>query len=404
MKVTLEDVKKAQHNISSIIKETNLEPSKTLTDLCGTPIYLKTENLQKTGSFKIRGAANKISQLYKEKSAYGVVAASAGNHAQGVAYASEKHGMSSVIVMPEGAPIIKATATSQYGANVILKGKNYDQCYQIAKEISQNENRPYVHAFDDPHIIAGQGTIGLELLKQLPTIENVLLPMGGGGLIAGALLAIKEQNPKVRIIGVQSEAATPIYSKLKKIKNSKFAAKSMADGILVKEPGELPMVIIEKYLDEAVTVSEEEIARAILFVLERCKLVVEGAAATTVAALLYNKVQNLKGNTVAVLTGGNIDINVISSIIRRGLVKADRIAFLEVAIEDNPGELNKLLTIFAQNGVNIININHNRLSPDVPINFAKVDVCLETRGQSHLNKVLKSLQKELISVKFKNNI
>ncbi|WP_350343729.1 threonine ammonia-lyase [Proteinivorax tanatarense] len=404
MELGLSHIKKARNDIVQIIKKTGLEQSNTLSELCETSIYLKTENLQKTGSFKIRGAANKIYNLKEKGGLSGVVAASAGNHAQGVAYASSKYGMPSVIVMPEGAPIVKATATRQYGAEVIIKGKNYDQCYEIAKDICKKDKKEYVHAFDDPYVIAGQGTVGLELLEQLPSLDNIIIPMGGGGLIAGVLLAVKELKPKVRVIGVQIQGSSPIYNKMKKIKSDDKQIKSMADGIMVNKPGQLPMAIIDKYLDDAITVTEEEITRGTLFGLERCKLVIEGAAATTLSALLYNKISNLKGKTVAVLTGGNIDINVISSIIQRGLVEANRVAFLEVVLADVPGELNKLLLNFAQSKANVIKISHNRLSSDVPLNHAKVNVCIETRSKTHLQEIVQTLKKEPFYVKFKNNI
>ncbi|SHK08055.1 L-threonine ammonia-lyase [Anaerobranca californiensis DSM 14826] len=393
MKLTLQDIQRAERNIKGFIRKTPLEKSHTITEMIGQPVYFKYENLQKTGSFKLRGAANKIINLWEEGKTKGVIAASAGNHAQGVAFAATRLGIKAKILMPKGAPITKISATEGYGAEVILEGNTYDDCYNYAIYLAEKENLTYVHAFDDPQVIAGQGTIGLEILEQLPSVKNVIVPIGGGGLMAGVLLAIKESNPNVRVIGVQASGAAAMVQSIKSgLLSATAHVNTIADGIAVKKPGELTYSIIKNYIDDIVTVEEEEISRAILLLLERSKTVVEGAGATTVASLIYSKVPDIKGETVTVLSGGNIDPTTISTLIERGMVKAGRKTFIEVVLQDCPGQLQKLLEVIAANEANVIAVNHDRLSPHIPIKHAKVNLTLETRDLNHGKKILEKLK------------
>lgn len=393
MKLTLQDIQRAERNIKGFIRKTPLEKSHTITEIIGQPVYFKYENLQKTGSFKLRGAANKIINLWEEGKTKGVIAASAGNHAQGVAFAATRLGIKAKILMPKGAPITKISATEGYGAEVILEGNTYDDCYNYAIYLAEKENLTYVHAFDDPQVIAGQGTIGLEILEQLPSVKNVIVPIGGGGLMAGVLLAIKESNPNVRVIGVQASGAAAMVQSIKSgLLSVTTHVNTIADGIAVKKPGELTYSIIKNYIDDIVTVEEEEISRAILLLLERSKTVVEGAGATTVASLIYSKVPDIKGDTVTVLSGGNIDPTTISTLIERGMVKAGRKTFIEVVLQDRPGQLQKLLEVIAANEANVIAVNHDRLSPYIPIKHAKVNLTLETRDLNHGKKILEKLK------------
>ncbi len=403
--ITLNDIVKSKQNMKDIIRVTALEKSNTLSEMMGEEIYLKYENRQKTGSFKLRGATNKMLSLIKEGKPNGVIAASAGNHAQGLAFASTKLNVLSKIVMPEGAPITKVMATKGYGAEVIQKGLTYDDCYTHAKALADKEGLTYVHAFDDKEVITGQGTIGLEILEQLPHVKNIVVPIGGGGLLAGILIAIKESNPNVKVIGVQSEGAKAMVSSVKMGKLIQTdEVNTIADGIAVKRPGDLTFALINKYIDEMVTVDEEEIARSLLLLLERCKTVVEGAAAVSVAAILYNKIANLSGKTVALLSGGNIDPNILSRIIERGMIKAGKTTFLEVIVHDIPGSLQRLLRVIADNKANVIAVNHDRLNPKVPVKFAQVNLMLETMDQNHGDRIIKQLKLEGFAPKKVNNL
>ncbi|QNO14879.1 threonine ammonia-lyase [Alkalicella caledoniensis] len=405
MEITLDDVKKSQKKIAEIVRVTPLEKSQTLTQLVGQEIFLKYENMQKTGSFKLRGATSKILSLSEEGKREGVIAASAGNHAQGVAFAATKSNMLSKIVMPEGAPITKIMATQGYGAEVILKGLTYDDCYQHAMELAKEKKLNYVHAFNDKDVIAGQGTIGLEIISQLQDVKNIIVPIGGGGLLAGILLAVKELNPSIRVIGVQAEGASAMVNSVKMGKLTQTdMVNTIADGIAVKKPGDLTFTLINKYIDDVVTVDEEEIARAILLLLERNKTMVEGAAAVTVAALIYNKIDNLKGKTVAVLSGGNIDPNILSRIIERGMIKAGKTTFLEVVLQDIPGSLQRLLGTIALHKANVIAVNHDRLNPKIPIKYAKVNLMLETRDLAHGENIVKELLKSGYSAQILENL
>lgn len=391
--VTLQQILEARQRLAGVSRRTPLDQSETFSVMTGCQVFFKLENLQKTGSFKLRGAYNKIAALGRE-AANGVVAASAGNHAQGVAFAASRAGIPATIVMPEGAPITKVQATEAYGAKVVLKGQVYDEAFAAAEEIQRQSGAVFVHAFDDPLVIAGQGTVGLELLEELPDVEAVLVPIGGGGLISGVGCAIKEQKPNVQIIGVQAAAAPSMLEACRtgKVQELK-SAYTIADGIAVRRPGQLTFDMVRKYVDQIVTVDDEEIAWSILMLLERSKLVVEGAGAVGLAALLYKKC-GLAGKKVAiVLSGGNIDVNVVSIIIERGLVKAGRYLRLRTVITDKPGSLQRLVGCLAQSGANIISIVHDRIKPNVPLKQAEVEISLETRNHQHIEQIVETMHK-----------
>lgn len=351
-------------------------------------IYLKSENFQLTGSFKLRGAYYKISTLTPEEAAKGVIACSAGNHAQGVALSATRKGIKSVICMPAGAPISKVEATKGYGGEVVLVPGVYDDAAKKAEELMQEEGYTFVHPFNDEKVIAGQGTIGLEIIQQLPDVEAVYVPIGGGGLISGVSYAIKALKPDCKVIGVQALGAPSMYESRKKgevIELEKVA--TIADGIAVKKPGDLTFEICQKYVDEIVTVSEEEIATAILTLMEKQKTVAEGAGATALAAAMFDKA-NLKGKkSVCIVSGGNIDVNTLSRVITQGLNKTGRIANIETKVVDKPGQLISLLQLISHTGANIISINHEREDLRSEVNSCVVTMVLETRNTEHVNQI-----------------
>jgi len=390
--LTPEMIKKARQRLQGVIHETPLDFSATFSRLTGSQIYLKLENLQKTGSFKIRGAYNKICTLDEASRKKGVIAASAGNHAQGVAFAARRAGINSVVVMPRNAPVSKVVATQEYGAQVILAGEDYDQAFAHALAIQKETGAAFIHSFDDPQVIAGQGTIALELLAALPDLDAVVVPVGGGGLLAGIALAAKTAKPAAKIIGVQSKSAPAVYLFLKEKEIPALpGGRTIADGINVRRPGKLTLELISRYVDEVVLVEEEEIAQAILLLLERSKLVVEGAGAAGLAALLHGKI-SLPGRKVAVvLSGGNVDINIISIIIERGLVKSGRRLNVSVLLPDQPGSLSQMLALLAGVRANLISVSHDRIKPEVPLREAEVNLVLETRDRGHVELVLETL-------------
>lgn len=399
--LTLNDLLKAQKNLQGITHITNLDYSTTFSRIAGADVYLKTENLQKTGSFKIRGAYNKIAQLSEEEKARGVIAASAGNHAQGVAFASRRAGMQSSIVMPEGTPLSKVAATKGYGAHVVLHGQVYDDAYQKAREIQENTGATFIHAFDDLQVIAGQGTIGLEILAELPETEIMFVPIGGGGLASGVAAAAKLTNPSVKIIGVEAEGAACFKASREQGKKCNLtSAHTIADGIAVKCPGELTYQLLEQYLDDVVTVTDEEIASTILLLLERAKLMVEGAGAAALAAILYHKYPVVDKKTVAVISGGNIDVNMISLIIEKGLVKTGRRIGISTTMMDKPGNLQDFLQSIAKERGNIISIEHDRAQAYLPVDKARVKTVLEIQGKEHLEKIINSLESKGFKVEF----
>lgn len=392
--VTINDIKQAQQRMNGVVHNTPLDFSSTFSSMSGAEIYLKLENLQKTGSFKIRGAYNKVQSLSPVEREKGVIAASAGNHAQGVAYGASKAGIQSTIVMPEVAPLAKIMATRGYGAEVVLSGEVYDEAFNTAKKIQEQTGKTFIHAFDDAAVIAGQGTIGLEILKDLADVSAIVVPVGGGGLIAGVATAVKALAPQVKVYGVQAQGAPSMQlSYQKHTKTIIRDAVTMADGIAVKVPGDLTFKIINDLVDDIVTVDDEAIANAILLMLERSKLMVEGAGAVGLAAILQGKIP-AKGRVVSVISGGNIDVNFISRIIERGLVKAGRRVRISTHIVDRPGALQKLLTLVAKSKANVIHVYHDRVERNVPLGQAVVEISLETRDVLHTDEILAMLRSQ----------
>ncbi len=382
-KVTLEMIQDAREALKGVAE---LTPMVTSTRL-GKNLYIKSENLQKTGSFKIRGAYNKIRSLTPEEAKRGVIACSAGNHAQGVALSATKLGIKSVICMPEGAPILKVEATRGYGAEVVLVPGIYDDAAREAERLSKEKGYTFAHPFNDPYVIAGQGTIGLDILDQVPDVDQVIVPIGGGGLISGVAVAIKSMRPNVKVIGVQAATVPSMYVSRRngEITTVKDGA-TIADGIHVLTPGDLTYDIVSKYVDDIVTVSEDEIAAAIVALLEGPKTVAEGAGATSVAAYLFNKVDtSLK--TVALVSGGNVDITTLSRIITKGLQKTGRIVQLSTKLIDKAGNLAQLLGCVADTGANVLNIEHEREDAKTEVNSCVVTLTLETRDQAHIQKI-----------------
>jgi len=400
--LNVEKIQKAARRLEGVIHPTPLDFSATFSRLTGSQVYLKLENLQKTGSFKIRGAYNKICILDEASRQKGVIAASAGNHAQGVAYAATRAGITALVVMPENAPVAKVTATQGYGARVVLAGEDYDQAFAHALALQKETGATFIHSFDDSEIIAGQGTIALELLAGLPDLDAVVVPVGGGGLIAGIALAVKTLRPAVKVIGVQAKSAPAVYLFFHQRESAPPpAGRTIADGINVRRPGRLTSELIARFVDDVVLVDEEEIAEAILLLLERSKLVVEGAGAVGLAALLHGKI-SLPGKKVAVvLSGGNVDINVVSIIIERGLVKSGRRLKVSVLLPDQPGSLSRLLALLAAARANLISVSHDRIKPEVPLREAEVNLVLETRDADHRHLILDTLAQN--GYKVKNN-
>jgi threonine dehydratase len=393
--VTLADILKAKIALEGHVRPTPLSHSPSISTQMGMPVYLKAENLQRAGSFKIRGAFNKIYSLTDEEKAHGVICASAGNHAQGVALAAQSLGISATICMPEGAPITKVEATLNYGAKVVLHGLSYDDAFERAQELQKEFGYTFIHGFDDPYTIAGQGTIGLEIIADLPDVATVFVPIGGGGLASGVALAIKSLKPNVRVIGVQAAGAPAIYLSLQKGELVNTATvRTIADGIAIKRPGVLNWELIKQYVDEVVLVDEEEIAESILVLLERAKLMVEGAGAVGLAAFMGNKAANVEGPVCVILSGGNIDVNVLSRIIERGLVKAGRYIRLSTFVPDRPGGLHQLLATVAHAGANVINVHHERWLNKSTIGEVEIDLSLETRDARHVEEILIKLKAE----------
>lgn len=401
--ISLGDIKRAYERLKGTAKKTTIDESRTLSEMTGNRVFLKAENLQKTGAFKIRGAFNKIMSLTGNEKAKGVIAASAGNHAQGVALAATSAGILSTIVMPEGAPVTKVTATKGYGASVILWGQSYDDAYKKALEIQSQTGATFVHAFDDPDVIAGQGTIALEILEEIPETQYIIVPVGGGGLISGIAVAAKALKPDIKVIGVQAEGAASAFVSRSNNRITELASvRTIADGIAVKKIGKLTFSVIQKYVDDIVTVKDEEIAHAVLNLLERSKLVVEGAGAVGVAALMYNKIDVKNSNIVVLLSGGNIDVNMISRIIEKGLIESGRYIRLATVIPDQPGTLNSLLKTVASVKANVISVFHNRARQDVAIGQAEVELELETRDSEHASQLIQLLKKQGYRIKIKD--
>ncbi|MGH9451440.1 MAG: threonine ammonia-lyase [Terriglobia bacterium] len=390
--IGLAEIERAQERIAGSIFLSPCPYSETLSRLTGQQIHLKLENLQMTGAFKERGALNKLLSLSKAETERGVITASAGNHAQGVAYHASKLGIAAHIVMPLATPLVKVTATRNYGAEVILHGDNYDEAHAEAARRCEENGYTFVHPFDDPAVIAGQGTIGLELLRQVSSLEAVVVPIGGGGLIGGVACAIKETRPGVRIVGVQTARLPSMQAAVAHHKPVTVEpAVTVADGIAVRRAGDLTLPLVEHYVDEIVTVEEEDIASAILVLLEREKTLAEGAGATALAALLQGKTR-LRGERTAVLVcGGNIDVTLLARIIERGMVKDGRMVRLRIHLLDRPGALHELTGIIAEHRANIVELLFDRAYYGVNLSETVIDVTFETRDPGQVSELLAAL-------------
>lgn len=389
--LNLDNFYKARYVLNKIIRHTDLVHAPKINP--ESDVFLKPECLQKTGSFKIRGAYYKISQLSDEEKAKGVVACSAGNHAQGVALGATAMGIRSLICLPEGAPISKVEATKRLGAEVCLVPGVYDDAYERALKLRDEHGYTFIHPFDDENVIAGQGTIGLELLDQLPDVEAVVVPVGGGGLISGIAFAIKSLNPNVKVYGVQAAGAASMVQSLHDHKQEMLPSVStIADGIAVKEPGQHTFDICSKFVDDVVTVSEDEICAAILHLIESEKMVAEGAGAASVAAVMFNKVPVKGKKTICVVSGGNIDVTILNRVINRGLAKSGRICTLTIELEDRPGQLVKVCSVIADMGANIISVNHERNAASKKVTACLLRLTAETKNAEHIAKIKKALE------------
>ncbi|MCI6646835.1 MAG: threonine ammonia-lyase [Oscillospiraceae bacterium] len=386
--LTLGMVYEAQKRLKDVARVTPLNPAPTI----GENVYIKAENLQLTGSFKLRGAFNKISSLTDEEKSKGVIACSAGNHAQGVALSATKNGIKSVICMPAGAPIAKVEATKGYGAEVVLVDGVYDDAAREAERLTQEHGYTFAHPFNDEYVMAGQGTIALEIIQQLPEVEQIVVPIGGGGLISGVAFTIKQLKPECKVIGVQAATVPSMYES---VKNGQITTvkdgNTIADGIHVLTPGNLTFEMVQKYVDEVVTVTEDEICAAILTLMESQKTVAEGAGATPVAACLYGKVDMSK-KTVCVVSGGNVDVTTLSRILTKGLAKTGRIVELKTKVVDKPGQLTHLLQIIADTGANIMSVDHKREDKEAEVNVCVVSMVLETRNPAHVEQIRTALK------------
>lgn len=391
--VTIADIWEAYKLLKPRLHHTPLTASRTLRDITGAAIYLKAENMQRSGSFKVRGASYKLSRLSEEEYSRGVITASAGNHAQGVAIAAAQYNIPCTIVMPETAPLAKVTATQGYGAEVVLHGFTYDDAYQYCLELQQESGATFIHAFDDPDIIAGQGTLGLEMLSDLPDADALVVPIGGGGLIAGIAIAARALRPNIKIIGVQAAGAAGCRVSLDAGELRALPSiTTIADGIAVKRPGALTFPIIQHLVDDVVLVNDETIISAVLLLMERSKMLVEGAGAAGVAAMLSGAIK-LEGKKVLVpLTGGNIDINLVGRFIEHGLAAAGRYFVIHTRLTDRPGELMRLLAIIAEMRINVIDVRHQRISSRLPIMQREETLTLETRDRAQCEQLLQRLR------------
>jgi threonine dehydratase len=395
LSVTLSDVAAARERLREAIYYSPCPHSVMLSELTGQQVYLKLENLQMTGSFKERGALNRIAMLTPEQAARGVIAASAGNHAQGVAYHATKRGIRAVIVMPLTTPLVKVTATRDFGAEVVLHGANYDEAFAEAMRLCADQDLTFIHPFDDAAVMAGQGTIGLELLEQVPLLEAVVVPIGGGGLIGGIACAIKESRPEIRIVGVQTSRLPSMAAAVEAHHPVTIEpATTIADGIAVRRAGELTLPMVERYVDEIVTVDEDEIASAILMLLEREKTLAEGAGAAALAALLQHRTSLKGAHTAVMVCGGNIDVTLLSRIIERGLVQDGRLIRLRIHLLDKPGALHELTRLIASHRANIVDTLHNRAYYGVNLGDTVIDITMETRGREQVAELLDSLTAE----------
>jgi len=389
-KLSLDRIYQASFALKEVARTTDLIYSPHFSN--GNEVYLKTENLQVTGSFKLRGAYFKISRLSEEEKKAGIIACSAGNHAQGVALAATRKGAKSIICMPDGAPISKVEATKALGAEVCLVKGTYDDAYAHACKLRDDTGATFIHPFDDPDVIAGQGTIGLEILEQLPDVDAVVVPIGGGGLISGVAYAMKKLKPSIKVYGVQAKEAASMADSLKYDEQVTLSTVStFADGIAVKHPGDLTFSLIKKYVDEVVTVTEDEIAAAILSLIEKQKLIAEGAGAVSVAAMMFGKIPVEGKKVVCLVSGGNIDVNILSRVITRGLVTSGRNATLQIALEDKPGQLVDVSTIIASCGANVTGVHYSHSDPNTAVTSCVLTLDIETRDFDQLAEVRQTL-------------
>ena len=391
---TIDDIFKARDLFDDSVRKTPLQRSATFSKLIGTNVFLKLESLQMTGSFKVRGAYVKLNTLADEKRKKGVIAASAGNHAQGVAYAASRKGVSCTIVMPKNASPAKIAATRSYGAEVILRGMNYDESWVAAQDIA-GKDRTIIHAFDDEQVIAGQGTIGLEILEDLNDIDQIYLPIGGGGLAAGIAIAVKSRRPDIKIIGVESKAFPAMKQSLMKGSLQKIEAGfTIADGISVKSPGELTYKIASKYLDDIVLVEDSAIVRTMFLLMERMKLVVEPAGAASLAYLLSNGHHDNNTNIVSILSGGNVDMYLLGQVVTKGLMQMGRMLKIFIQLPDKPGALKTVVDGIAELSLNIVEVDHDRLSSNVSAGSAGVYLSLEMENESHAKRLIEFLKQK----------
>ena len=401
----LEDFVKAKEKLSKVLLETHLIHSPIFSKESGNVVYIKPENLQKTGSFKIRGAYNKISNLTEEEKKRGVIASSAGNHAQGVAYGARELGIKAVIVMPKSTPLIKVESTKQYGAEVVLYGDVYDDAYKKAKELEEKESYVFVHPFNDEDVLDGQGTIALEILNELPETDIILVPIGGGGLISGIACAAKLIKPDIKIIGVEPEGAASAREAIKENKVVELKeANTIADGTAVKRIGDLNFEYIKKYVDEIITVSDYELMEAFLLLVEKHKIIAENSGILSIAATKKLKEKNKK--VVSIISGGNIDVLMISSMINKGLIRRDRIFNFTVNIPDKPGELAKVVDLIAEQGANVVKLEHNQFKNLSRFKDIELQIIVETNGSEHIQKLIQAFEKkgyEIVRVKSKIN-
>lgn len=390
--LTLDKIYQAAYTLKSVARKTDLLAAPTLGS--DANIYLKTENLQVTGSFKVRGAYNKIASLTEEQKAAGIIACSAGNHAQGVALGATRMGIRSVVCMPDGAPISKVEATKRLGAEVRLVKGAYDDAYEYAIQLQKETGATFIHPFNDELVIAGQGTIGLEILDQLPSADAVIVPVGGGGLLAGVACAVKSLNPNVKVYGVQAANAPSMAVSVEQGAITTLdSVATFADGIAVKTPGDLTYAMTKQYVDGVVTVSEDEIAAAILALIEKQKLIAEGAGAVAVAAAMFNKLPLAGKNAVCVVSGGNIDVNILSRVITRGLVMGGRNSVLQIALEDKPGQLMGVSEIVSRCGANVVSVHHERSDANMAISSCFLKIGMETRDFEQIELIKQELTK-----------
>ncbi len=393
IQLSLDDVRQAAERIDPFVHRTPFQRSRTFSRMVGAEVYLKLENLQRTGSYKLRGALNRVLTLSEQEKERGVIAASAGNHAQGVAVAAISSGVKATIVMPSSAALAKVAATREYGARVILHGQTFDDAQEHALRLATERGLTYIHPFDDWMVMAGQGTVALEMLQEVPDLDVIVVPVGGGGLIAGISVAAKSLRPRMRVIGVQAAAAPACWTAYHGTQSAHPTTLStIADGIAVKRPGELTMAVIRRYVDDMVLVKDEAIYEAIVLLMERAKTVAEGAGAVALASLLSGQVEAIGQKVGVLVSGGNIDLNMVDRVIQHGLTSAGRYLMLRTYLQDKPGQLYALTKLLARRGVNIIEVVHHRAGVNLPTDMVELELTLETRDRAHGEAVVQALR------------